>query len=242
MMIINKLPDQAAVISSAEEQFITLAREAIGWRGFFSVALSGGSTPKPLYQKLADRGQSDRVDWAQVHFFWSDERCVPPDHEDSNYRMAEELILDPLEIPEENIHRMRGELPPDQAAERYQTVLEEFFPSRPPRFDLVLLGMGDDGHTASLFPQTKAVQKIDPDRWVAANFIPALGSWRLTLTPPLINAAGNVSFLVVGESKQHRLHQVLTGRYQPTVLPAQSINPRKGTLTWFIDQAAGQLI
>jgi len=242
MMIINKLPDLDAVASSAEEQFITLAREAIGWRGAFYVALSGGSTPKPLYRKLAKRTGSDRVEWDKVFFFWSDERCVPPDHQDSNYRMARELLLDPLEIPEEHIYRLDGELPPEQAAQAYQSLLEKLFPSRPPRFDLILLGMGEDGHTASLFPQTKAVRMTDPDQWIAANFVPALGSWRLTFTPSLINAAANISMLVTGEEKQRRLHQVLTGRYQPNVLPAQIIDPRKGTLTWFVDEAAGRLI
>ena len=242
MIIINKLPDKEAVALSAEEQFITLAREAVGWRGTFYVALSGGSTPQPLYRKLAARGQSDRVEWEKVQFFWSDERCVPPDHPDSNYRMARELLLDPLDIPEENIHRMAGEDPPEQAARQYQALLREQFSSQPPRFDLILLGLGDDGHTASLFPQTKAVRMTDPDQWVAANFVPALGSWRLTFTPTLINAAANISFLVTGEEKQQRLHQVMTGRYQPTVLPAQIVNPRKGTLTWFVDQAAGELV
>lgn len=242
MIIINKLDSLKDIADSAAEQFITLAREAISWRGEFSVALAGGSTPLPLYQKLARQGRDGRVSWDKVHFFWGDERTVPPDHDQSNYRMAKKNLLDPLEINSENIHRIKGELPPEQAAADYQETLKDFFPSDIPRFDLILLGMGSDGHTASLFPQTKALKKEAPEQLVLANFVPALSSWRVTFTPRLINAAANIFFLVAGQEKKHRVNQVLTGRYQPQVLPAQIIKPTQGTLTWFLDQEAGELI
>lgn len=242
MIIINKLDSLEDIANSAAEQLITLARESISWRGEFSVALAGGSTPQPLYQKLARQGRDGRVSWDKVHFFWGDERMVPPDHDQSNYRLAKKNLLDPLEINSENIHRIKGELPPEQAAAHYQDKLMTFFSSDIPRFDLILLGMGADGHTASLFPQTKALKKDAPEQLVVANFVPALGSWRVTFTPLLINAAANVSFLVAGQKKKHRVNQVLTGRYQPQVLPAQIIKPTQGTLTWFLDQEAGKLI
>jgi len=242
MIIINKLADLQEIAESAGEQFITLAREAIAWRGSFTVALSGGSTPQPLYRRLAEKGREGRVPWDKVFFFWGDERSVPPDHQDSNYRMARKLLLDPLEIPSENVFRIAGEKDPQDAAQAYQAVLEEFFAETPPQFDLILLGLGEDGHTASLFPQTAAVQNPDPSQLVMANFVPRLGTWRITFTPQLINAAANITFLVAGENKKQRVHQVLTGRYQPRVLPAQIIKPSDGTLTWFLDQAAGELI
>ena len=241
MIIINKLTNLEEIANSAAEQFVTLAREAISWRGTFSVALSGGSTPEPLYRKLSKTKDSGRVPWNKIQFFWGDERTVPPDHPESNYHLAYRTLLEPLEIPDENIHRIQTELKPAEAASAYQEDLRSFFPHSPPRFDLIYLGLGEDGHTASLFPQTKALQVSDSSHWVMANFVPALSTWRITFTHHLINAAHNVTFLVAGEKKKQRVHQVLQGRYQPQVLPAQIIQP-EGSLTWFVDQEAGALL
>ena len=170
--------------------------------------------------------------------FWGDERCVPPNHVDSCYRMAREKLLDHVPIPAENIHRMQGEIRPDEAAVRYEDTLRNFFgnDSLYPRFDLILLGMGDDGHTASLFPGTNAV--LEEKRWVIENYVPAKQMWRITLTKTAINAAANVSFLVSGSGKAQRLQQVIQGDYNQDLLPAQLIQPQNGTLTWFVDQDA----
>jgi 6-phosphogluconolactonase len=178
------------------------------------------------------------VDWARVHVFWGDERCVPPDHAESNYRMAREALLDQVSIiPAQNVHRMRGEIDPEEAADGYETDLRACFGvSAPPRFDLILLGMGDDGHTASLFPGAEAIR--EQARWVAAYYVEKLGAWRLTLTPVVLNAAANVIFLVVGAGKAARLREVLDGPYQPDRLPAQVVRPSDGRLLWMVDQAA----
>jgi 6-phosphogluconolactonase len=231
-------PDAQALAEAAAEQLIALADTAITQRGRFSVALSGGSTPERLYQLLATPDYAGRIYWPGVHAFWGDERCVPPDHVDSCYRMAREALLDHVPIPPENIHRMQGELPPDEAATKYERLLHYYFGEEIPLppFDLILLGMGDDGHTASLFPGTSAISEMK--RWVIENYVPAKGMWRITLTRPVINAAANVTFLVSGSGKAARLRQVLGGSFDEDGLPAQSIQPTIGTLTWLVDQDA----
>ncbi len=227
----NALAEAAAV-------YVThLAHAAISEHGGFSLALSGGSTPRALHTRLAHEPWRDAVDWGRVHVFWGDERCVPPDHPDSNYRMARETLLDHVPILPAQVHRLRGELPPDQAAAAYEAELRGLFPSAPwPAFDLVLLGMGDDGHTASLFPDTAAL--AETERWAVANHVEKLDAWRLTLTAPAINHAAHVAFLVAGAAKAERLREVLRGPYQPTVLPSQLIRPASGQLDWFVDLAA----
>jgi 6-phosphogluconolactonase len=228
-------PDAASLARAAAEHFVTLATAAIAAHGQFVVALSGGSTPHATYTLLASDELSARVDWPRVRVFWGDERCVPPDHPESNYRMAREVLLDKIPIPAENVHRIRGELPPDQAAMAYQAELEAVLGTGG-RFDLILLGMGEDGHTASLFPGTAALH--EQTRWVVAHYVDKLSAWRVTLTPVAINAAAHVTFLISGAGKAERLQEVLDGPHQPDVLPAQIVRPTDGRLLWLADAAA----
>lgn len=227
----------------AAERVIRAADTSIAARGRFTWALSGGSTPAALYRLLASPAYAGRVDWAKVHFFWSDERCVPPDHAESNFRMARETLLDALasgRAQELHIHRLEGELPPNAAAERYEAVLARDFGVEPgegvPAFDLILLGMGPDGHTASLFPGSPALGETR--RWVVANEVATLGATRLTFTLPLINASRAVLFLVAGSDKAQRLEQIVLQRANPP-LPAQLVRPRGQDADWLVDAAAG---
>lgn len=244
MTAVETYPDAESLAQAGAEHFVTLAQAAIAARGCFAVALSGGSTPRGLYARLATEELAAQVDWSCVYVFWGDERCVPPDHHDSNYLMARQTLLDHLPVPPENVHRIRGELEPEEAAAEYERTLRTFFflPSEKPipRFDLVLLGMGDDGHTASLFPGSAALH--ERRRWVATQYVGKLQVWRVTLTPIIINAAAHVTFLVSGAGKAERLHQVLTGPYQPDLLPAQIIKPDGGRLLWLVDAAAAALL
>jgi 6-phosphogluconolactonase len=241
---IEVYPDAERLAGATAEHFVSLAGEAIVSQGRFAVALAGGSTPRATYELLARDELSTRLDWSRVHVFWGDERCVPPDHADSNYRMARETLLDHVPLPAENVHRMRGELEPAQAAAEYEQRLRVYFSSPsldqaaepPARFDLILLGMGDDGHTASLFPGAAATR--EQTRWVIAYLVEKLDAWRITLTPAAINAAANVTFVVSGAGKAQRLRQVLTGPRRSDVLPAQIVNPDRGRLRWLVDEAA----
>jgi 6-phosphogluconolactonase len=241
--IIRISADKEALSEAAAHEFVRCAREAVAARGRFTVALSGGSTPKRLYQLLTTEPFRTRVDWGRVEFFWGDERCVPLDRADSNYRMAHEAMLAHLPIPAEHIHRMEAERPDcDTAARDYQDVLARFFYGKPtgpepPALDLVLLGMGPDGHTASLFPHTDALRETR--RWVVCNHVPQLNTDRMTLTRPILNRAREVLFLVAGEDKAERLVEVLAGPPDPMRLPSQSIQPG-GQLVWFVDRAAGE--
>jgi 6-phosphogluconolactonase len=234
--------DVSKLMNAAARDFVDQANKAIVTNGGFSVALSGGSTPRELYTLLASAKYAERIDWSRVHVFWGDERCVLPDHIESNYRMARETLLEHVPLPSGNIHRIHGEMDPEAAAAEYQRELCAFFDGDTddhecsPRFDLVLLGMGDDGHTASLFPETAALREAS--QYVIANYIDKLHSWRITLTPMAINAAANIMFLVAGTGKSSRLHQILNGPYQPGRLPAQIIQPEDGNLSWFVDAAA----
>ncbi|GAP63498.1 6-phosphogluconolactonase [Ardenticatena maritima] len=229
--------------TTAAQTIVRLLTDAIAARGVCSLALAGGSTPREVYRLLATPTWRDRLDWSRVHVFWGDERTVPPDHPDSNYRMAHEALLAHVPIPPENIHRMAGEQPPDVAAAAYAEELRAHF-GLPfgawPRFDLILLGMGDDGHTASLFPHTDAL--CDWEHLTHALFVPKLNTWRLTLTVPTINHARHVLFLVRGAPKAATVARVLEGVFAPKTFPAMLIHPRDGTLTWLLDRdAAHQL-
>lgn len=230
-------PDADGVARAAAERFTTLAAEAIAARGLFAVALAGGSTPRAAYVLLASDEFARQVDWARVHVFWGDERCVPPDHPDSNYRMAREALLDRIPIPGDNVHRIQGELPPERAAAIYQAELEAVL-SPGGRLDLVLLGMGADGHTASLFPGTAALE--EGERAVLAVHVERLRAWRVTLTLPLINAARKVIFVVTGASKAKTLQSVLAGPFGS--YPAQRVRPTSGQLAWLLEASvAGRL-
>lgn len=229
--------DAEGVARAAAEEFARLAREAVEERGAFSVALSGGTTPRRVYELLASDGFRGRVPWAGVHVFFGDERMVAPDHADSNYRMANEALLSRVPLPAENVHRIEGLGDAAANASDYESVMRGLFGgSEWPRLDLVMLGMGDDGHTASLFPGTRALE--ERRAWVAANWVEKLGAWRVTLTAPAINAARVVLFLVTGAGKAGRLREVLRGGRDPSRLPSQLIDPRDGTLSWYVDRAA----
>ena len=236
MAIIQTHPTPDELARAAAEQFAALSKEAIADHGVFSAALAGGSTPQAMYEILATIEYAQKVDWERVHVFWSDERAVPPDHQDSNYGMARAAMLDYVSIPIENIHRILGEAKPQDAAQAYQKTISSFFGSGMTSFDLILLGMGDDGHTASIFPGSMAVH--EEMLLVMACFVEKLAAWRITFTPRLINAAKNVTILVSGERKARRLRQVLAGPYQPEMLPAQVVRPHQGKLRWLIDNAA----
>jgi 5-dehydro-2-deoxygluconokinase len=234
--------DDDSLMRAEAEHLVATARDAIAARGRFLLALAGGSTPRRLYELLSKPPFAGRIDWSRTHLFWGDERCVPPDHAESNYRMVREALLDRVPIPKENIHRIHGEDDPRAAAQAYEEELHGFFgpgEEAPERsFDEVLLGMGNDGHTASLFPGTPAV--TEQRRWVMAQHIEQPRSmWRITLTPPVINAADDVDFLVTGAAKAQRLHEVLEGKGGGEAFPAQLIVPRQGSLHWMVDAAAG---
>lgn len=228
----------AELASAAAEEFMRRAEASVRARGRFAVALSGGSTPRRLFALLADPSQPfrDRIDWSAVHLFWGDERHVPPDHPESNYRMAREALLDAVPIPQGNVHRMRGEEPDAaRAAALYEDELRAFF-SGAPRFDLVLLGLGADAHTASLFPGTAAVR--ERERWVAAPYVEKLDTFRITLTPAVLDRAVAVMFLVQGEEKAGAVRTVLEGARDADRSPAQAVCPTDGEILWLLDRAA----
>jgi len=234
---IRVLDDAEAVAQAAAERFAGLAAEAIEARGRFSVALAGGTTPRRVYELLAGEEWRGRVDWGRVHVFFGDERCVPADHADSNYRMANEALLSRVTLPPANVHRIEGQGDAAANASRYEDELRGFFAEEGrPRLDLLMLGMGDDGHTLSLFPHTPALG--ESALWVAANRVEKLGAWRITLTAAAANAARRALFLVTGAGKSARLREVLLGPRDPERLPSQLIRPSEGALEWLVDEAA----
>jgi 6-phosphogluconolactonase len=228
--------DQADQSQAAISLFIKLAQKALLDRGSFSVALSGGSTPRQVYAGLANVEHQDQLDWRVIHLFFGDERHVPANHRESNFRMVQETLLNKVPLLDENIHRVKTELDPRLAAFEYEEALRAFFNGAWPRFDLVFLGMGTDGHTASLFPNTAGLN--EEQRWFIANWVPSQDAWRLTLTKNAINAARNIVVLVSGSSKAQMLSQVLTGEYDPYHKPIQLIQPVDGEMIWLIDQEA----
>jgi len=233
--------DAPALAREAARRFLSLANEAIRQRGLFSVALSGGSTPKSMYQFLAESPQREGVNWSKVHIFWGDERNVPISDTQSNQRMAHDVLLDKIPIPLTNVHSIpTGQIPGPQAAVRYAEELRAFFkpaPSELPRFDLILLGLGEDGHTASLFPHSAALNADDQALFVA-NSIETLNTTRLTLTAGVINAASNIWFLVSGSAKAEILYEVFAGPLRPNDLPAQSIKTTQGKVIVLADRDA----
>jgi 6-phosphogluconolactonase len=224
------------VAEHVAEGFVVAATHAIATRGQFSVALAGGTTPRLLYEHIAETC-AEQVDWEKVFVFWGDERFVSPDHPDSNYRMIRETLLDRVPIPASNIFPIPTNGDADGAAAQYEETLLTFFGNRPlATFDWLLLGMGDDGHTASLFPNSSALQVHD--KWVVAHYVDKSKGWRLTLTPSILNLARQVVVMVTGKSKATRLEEVLSGTYDPQRLPIQSIVPVHDDITWVMDRAA----
>jgi len=225
--------------AQAKAQFVAaLAKECSTSQGRFTIALSGGATPRRLYQVLASPPYSQEMAWDQWQVFWSDDRCVPPAHQDSNYRMAKEELLDHVDIPDINVHRMRGEDDPHEAADSYESVVREVFRSPAPSFDLVLLGIGDDGHTASLFPGTQALG--ERHRLVVENWVPDLQVHRITFTLPLINAAKVVAFLDTDGTKAGMLRQVLEPARGEAMPPSGLVQPSPGVVHWFLTAAAAE--
>jgi 6-phosphogluconolactonase len=246
--------DAAELALKAARHFARLADQYVIGCGRFTVALSGGSTPRAMFTLLAASPFLETVPWSSIYFFWGDERSVPPDHPESNYRLAHETLLSKVPVPPENIFRMPAEqADPVRAAEEYSATLRHFFLTGPgalrsataplsnlPRFDLVLLGMGPDGHTASLFPGTAALSA--GQQIVVTNYVEKLKTYRLTLTAATINNARNVTFVVAGEDKAITLKNVLEGEFQPDLYPSQLIRPVNGTLLFLVDEAAARLL
>ena len=232
-------PTPAEVAKAAAELFTTAVINAVSARGVARVAISGGTTPKAMFALLAAEPFASQVPWDKLDLFWVDERCVPPDNADSNYRMTREALLSKVPLPADRIHRMEGELDPEVAAARYESTIRNAFRlegAETPTFDLILLGMGDDGHTASLFPHTEGLN--DLTHIVIANHVPQKDTWRITLTSPVLNQGREVAFLIEGAAKAQVLHDVLLGPFQPDTYPSQIIRPANGRLTLLLDSAA----
>lgn len=233
------LPDSVALAQTAAQEFHKVAEAAVQERGRFSVALSGGNTPRAIYSLLAS--EHKELPWDRIHVFFGDERHVPPDHPDSNFRMASESLLSKLPIPENNVHRVRAELDADVAATEYEQELVNFFHlgnQEMPRFDLVFLGIGEDGHTASLFPGSNAL--TETSRRVVANWVEKFKSFRITFTFPVLNHSAEIVFLISGADKAQILSEVLRPGAQK--YPAQGVQPENGRLLWLVDQDAGSLL
>ena len=236
---IYSTPDELA--RAAARHFVERAAQAIEKRGRARIAISGGSTPKATFALLADPAESygKEVAWDKVELFWVDERTVGPDDADSNYRMTNESLLSKVGIEAEHVHRIEGELDPEEAASKYESLIRREFRlegAEVPRFDTIWLGMGNDTHTASLFPGTEGIH--ERGRIVYANHVPQKDTWRITLTAPVINEALDVVFLIAGEDKAEPLERVLYGAYDPGKTPSQLIQPTNGALTFLLDEAA----
>jgi 6-phosphogluconolactonase len=235
------LPTPIATAKAAAQFFLDVAVKAAAARGIARIAVSGGTTPKSMFALLADPAEPflKAVPWDRIELFWVDERCVPPDNTESNYRMTNEALLSKVPLAAERVHRMEGELEPEVAAARYESSIRNAFRlegAQTPTFDLVLLGMGDDGHTASLFPHTEALNEMS--HIVVPNHVPQKDAWRITLTWPVINQAREVAFLIEGAGKAQVIHDVFLGPYQPDTYPSQIIRPASGRLILLLDAAA----
>lgn len=221
----------------AAGKFVEIAKDSVEKRGQFTVALSGGSTPKKLYALLAEEPFRSKIEWGKIQFFFGDERFVPKDSEESNYRMANEALFSKVEIPNENIHEFQTENGEAKiVAELMKSEIRKVFELKEnefPRFDLIFLGMGADGHTASLFPETTALK--EDKRIVVENYVPEFETFRLTFTFPTINNARNIIFLIAGQDKAETLHEVLEGEFQPDKFPSQSVKPTNGNLLFLTD-------
>ncbi len=234
---LSVLADAQALGAATADRIVSILREAVLQRGGASLALSGGNTPNLYLPLLADEPRLNAVPWKDISVFWADERCVPPSDPESNYGMAGRLLFSRAPVPPGNIHRIRGELRPEDAAAEYRATLATHFGSTP-RIDLIVLGIGSDGHTASLFPGTAALASQEP---ACAVYAPRLGSWRVTLTLPALNNARNILFCVSGAAKAGILKKILSAETR-TAYPAGLVMPTDGSLLWLIDSAAGHLL
>jgi 6-phosphogluconolactonase len=236
---LRRLITPQQLYQTAADEILRAAKEAVEQRGRFTIALSGGSTPKGLYTLIAANAATS-LPWEKMFFFFGDERHVLPDHPDSNFRVAEETLLSKVPVPGSNVFRIPAEASDAAlAADAYEKTLHDFFSLKPgeiPRFDVILLGLGPDGHTASLFPETAAL--LEKSRLVVANWVEKLKGWRITLTLPVLNAARMAAFLVSGTDKAAILHEVLEGKGADEKYPARLVRPVSGQLIWFVDRAA----
>jgi 6-phosphogluconolactonase len=238
--MINIYADPEALSNAAADLFADTARQAVEARGRFTVLLSGGETPRHTYELLAREGYRDGIPWEQVHIFWGDERHVPPDDPRSNVRMARGALLDHVPLLAAQIHPVPYRPSPRESALEYEKLLRAFFAGGPPRFDLVFLGLGTNGHTASLFPGTSVVE--EQERWVAEVYVADQDLHRVTLTAPLINEAALVAFIVAGGDKAEVLRNVLEMAPDPRRIPARLIKPVNGRLLWLVDLEAARLV
>lgn len=234
-----------ALARAAADHFLECARGAVAANGVVRIAISGGSTPRQTFELLANPAEKyvSAMPWDRIELYWVDERMVPPDNKDSNYNMARKALLDRVPLKPERIFRIEGELEPEEAAARYESAIRNHLRlegAQGPRFDLLSLGMGDDGHTASLFPHTDAIN--DMIRIAVANHVPQKDTWRVTLTWPVINQARDVFFLIAGSDKAGPLREMLLGEYNPDELPSQLIRPTNGRLLMLLDREAAALL
>ncbi|GLU51597.1 6-phosphogluconolactonase [Dyadobacter frigoris] len=228
--------DAVQLSADLAEWISNYIKEVLTKKDRFTFVLSGGSTPKLLYTLLSAKPYSESIPWEKIHFFWGDERAVPFEDSRNNAKMAYEELLDKVGAKAENIHVMRTDIGPEESAAEYEKILKQYFDGEETTFDFVLLGMGDDGHTLSLFPGTSVIH--EKDAWVTSFFLAAQDMYRITLTAPVVNHAAAVVFLAVGTGKSETLKHVLEGEFEPDTYPSQVIKPAKGKLLWFIDEAA----
>lgn len=235
-MELHKFKDAEALSEAVAKWIVDIIADTLQQHPRFTIALSGGSTPERLHKLLASSPNKEQIDWKKLHIFWGDERAVPFSDSRNNAKMAYDTLLDHVSVPAEQIHVMRTDIPPEQSAVEYEKILHRYFGETGPSFDLVLLGMGDDGHTLSLFPGTAVIH--EENAWVTSFFLKAQDMYRITLTRPIVNRAARVAFLTTGAKKAHALKEVLKGKYNPDVYPSQTIMPQAGELHWFVDEAA----
>ncbi len=205
---------------------------------FFTLALSGGETPQMLFKKLASKDYGEKINWKRLHIFWGDERVVPFDNDHNNAKMAFENLLNHINIPAAQVHKMRVDIEPVFAAKAYENILHTYFDNTIKSFDLILLGVGDDGHTLSLFPGAAIIE--EHGNWVHTVYNEKQQMYRITLMPEIVNKASNIAFIVTGANKAEIIHRIVEGDYNPAILPAQIINPENGQLYWFLDEEAGK--
>lgn len=237
MAQIHTFPNEAQLAQAAAKAIVETGVEKVSSQGRFTLVLSGGETPKDTYRMLPEMASALGLDWNSVFILFGDERCVPPDHPDSNYGMVQKTLLSQIEIPEGNILPMRCTVSPDDAAHAYEDTLRELLTNQwDGRLDLVLLGIGPDAHTASLFPGSTALEETS--RLVTPVYVDKLESWRLTLTPAALNSAERIMFLVQGEAKSEAVKHVFENPYSPQRWPAQVVQPEDGRVDWFMDEAA----
>jgi len=233
---LHKFKDAEALSEAVAKWIVDIIADTLKKHDRFTIALSGGSTPERLHRLLASSPYKEQVDWSKLHIFWGDERAVPFEDSRNNAKMAYDTLLNFVPVPAAQIHVMRTDISPEQSAIEYEKILHQYFGETGPSFDLVLLGMGDDGHTLSLFPGTAVVH--EEKVWATSFFLQAQDMYRITLTRPIVNRSARIAFLTTGPKKAHALKEVLKGEYNPDQYPSQTIMPQAGELHWFVDEAA----